>query len=228
MICGIDEAGRGPLAGPVCAAAVVLPEDFDTSVLNDSKKLSAAKRESSAALIYKNALAWGLGWADHREIDDINILQATLLAMKRAFMQMIDRSSKTFSDKLICEKTFEIIVDGNRNPSIVFPLVFVCDGTDYHYNGKFECKTLVKADAKVGEVMAASILAKTARDSVMANYAKQYPQYGYEKHSGYPTKAHVEAVKKFGPSPIQRYSFKVEGQYLAAHEQGRSLFFETV
>ena len=183
MICGIDEAGRGPLAGPVCAAAVILGDSFNRDILDDSKKLSAARREQARCLICGSAFAWGVGWASHTEIDRINILQASLLAMKRAFEQML---------AALPPENISAVVDGLHVPDIPIP-----------------CTALVKADAKVHEVMAASILAKTARDRFMDYMALLYPQYGYEKHKGYPTKAHRELVLKYGPSPIQRMSFRV-------------------
>ncbi|MDR0300730.1 MAG: ribonuclease HII, partial [Treponema sp.] len=170
MICGIDEAGRGPLAGPVCAAAVILGDDFrrePRALLNDSKKLSPAKREELRRQICEGALAWGVGWASHAEIDSINILQASLLAMKRAFEEMMKQHDFLPGENL------SAVVDGLYVPAISIP-----------------CTAMVKADAKVREVMAASILAKTARDSYMDEMALLYPQYGYEKHKGYPTKAH--------------------------------------
>jgi len=194
MICGIDEAGRGPLAGPVCAAAVILGGDFpreQRDLLNDSKKLSSVKREELRRQICEGALAWGVGWASHAEIDSINILQASLLAMKRAFEEMCKKFSAVMPAGL------SVIVDGLYVPNIGVDIVA-------------ECTAMVKADAKVHEVMAASILAKTARDSYMDEMALLYPQYGYAQHKGYPTKAHREAVKKHGPSPIQRMSFKVK------------------
>jgi ribonuclease HII len=187
MICGLDEAGRGPLAGPVCAAAVVLPPDFPRNILGDSKALSEGKREAARTAIMEGALAWGIGWAAHTEIDDINILRASLLAMKRAFEAMLAAYPGLDTASL------EAIVDGLYVPDISIP-----------------CKALVKADAQIPEVMAASILAKTARDREMEKYAALYPQYGYEKHKGYPTKAHRDAILRFGPSPIQRLSFRVK------------------
>ncbi|MCL1960091.1 MAG: ribonuclease HII [Spirochaetes bacterium] len=190
LICGIDEAGRGPLAGPVCAAAVILNDVFPCELLNDSKKLSAAKREELRRLICENALAWGIGWASHEEIDSINILQASLLAMKRAFNEM--GKYEKFKNAGILPENISVIVDGIYIPDI-----------------PVSCKAMIKADAKIHEVMAASILAKTARDSLMDEMALLYPQYGYEKHKGYPTKIHRELIKKYGPSPIQRMSFKV-------------------
>jgi len=189
MICGIDEAGRGPLAGPVYAAAVILGDNFpreQRDLLNDSKKLPAAKREELKRQIREGAFAWGIGWASHTEIDEINILQASLLAMKRAFEEMCKKLPSPPPAGL------SAIADGTFVPDISIP-----------------CTAMVKADAKVREVMAASILAKTARDAYMDEMALLYPDYGYAKHKGYPTKAHREAVKKYGPSPIQRMSFKV-------------------
>ena len=197
VICGIDEAGRGPLAGPVCAGAVILGSGFPCDDLNDSKKLSPAKREELRCLIRENALAWGIGWAEHTEIDSINILQASLLAMKRAFEEMLKNAAQKQS--LPLGESINAIVDG-----LYVPDISACK--EYPVS----CSALVKADAKVPEVMAASILAKTARDAHMDEMALLYPQYGYEKHKGYPTKAHRQAVLKYGSSPIQRLSFKVK------------------
>jgi len=189
MICGIDEAGRGPLAGPVCAAAVILPGNFPVDILNDSKKMTPGRRDEVRNIISAKALVWGIGWASHTEIDSINILQASLLAMKRAFEEMMN---KAVQEKIFpLDESLSAIVDGTHVPCISVP-----------------CTAMVKADAKVAEVMAASILAKTARDSYMDEMALLYPLYGYEKHKGYPTKAHREAVLLYGPSPIQRISFR--------------------
>jgi ribonuclease HII len=190
MICGIDEAGRGPLAGPVCAAAVILggsfPEDvLNAGILNDSKKLNPGAREKARLLICSGALAWGIGWASAAEIDEINILQASLLAMKRAYGEM----AALF--EAVLPPDVHVVVDGLFVPDIPIP-----------------ARALVKADGKVPEVMAASILAKTARDRMMLRYSWLYPEYGYEKHKGYPTRAHREAIAAYGPSPIQRLSFK--------------------
>ena len=186
-ICGIDEAGRGPLAGPVCAAAVILPEDFPFWLLNDSKKLRAAVRQELKELICANASAWGIGWASPVEIDKINIHNATLLAMKRAFQAMLCTGGENMTPGNI-----RAVVDGLFIPDIGIP-----------------SEALVSADSKVPEVMAASILAKTARDRLMEYFGIFFPQYGYEKHKGYPTKAHREAISRCGPSPIQRMSFNV-------------------
>jgi ribonuclease HII len=193
VICGLDEAGRGPLAGPVCAAAVILPPGFPLDILNDSKKLSAAQREAARETICRDALAWGLGWASPAEIDEINILKASLLAMRRAFLNL--RPPGADSPGIApCISPDEAIVDGLFVPDLPIP-----------------CRALVKADSMVPEVMAASILAKTARDHEMIRYSRLYPQYGYDRHKGYPTKAHLEALVRYGPSPIQRMSFRVKG-----------------
>ncbi|MDR0450367.1 MAG: ribonuclease HII [Treponema sp.] len=186
MICGIDEAGRGPLAGPVCAAAVILPPDFPLELLGDSKKLKPPAREEARRLIIGRALAWGIGWASAAEIDRINILKASLLAMKRAFEEL----SRCFGPP---PPGTEAVVDGLYVPDIPVP-----------------ARPMVKADAKVPPVMAASILAKTSRDRLMEFYARVYPEYGYGGHKGYPTKAHREAILRHGPSPIQRLTFTVK------------------
>jgi ribonuclease HII len=187
MICGIDEAGRGPLAGPVCAAAVILPPDFPLELLGDSKKLSAPLREKARLVILARALAWGVGWASAAEIDRINILKASLLAMKRAFQELAGCFGPLPPET-------EAVIDGLYAPEIPIP-----------------AQPMVKADAKVPAVMAASILAKTSRDRLMEFYAAVYPRYGYEKHKGYPTRAHREAILRHGPSPIQRLTFTVRG-----------------
>jgi ribonuclease HII len=192
MICGIDEAGRGPLAGPVCAAAVILPKDFPLEILNDSKKLREAQREKARRLICEKAAAWGIGWASAVEIDEINILRASLLAMKRAYEAMIGFLNLAPAGKKPAEG-LSAIIDGLFSPEIPIP-----------------CRPLVKADSLIPEVMAASILAKTARDRMMERYSWFYPEYGYEKHQGYPTKAHREMIARYGPSPIQRMTFKVK------------------
>jgi ribonuclease HII len=185
VICGLDEAGRGPLAGPVCAAAVVLPSDFPGYCLGDSKKFSSARREKAQVLITERSLSWGIGWASETEIDTLNILRASFLAMKRAFEAMV---VKLPAGLVLAEA----VVDGLNCPALPIP-----------------CRAMVKADSQVPEVMAASILAKTARDKLMKQYALVYPEYGYEKHKGYPTKEHREKIARYGPSPIQRKSFKV-------------------
>ena len=196
------------MAGPVCAAAVVLPPDFPGGLLADSKKLKAKEREKARRAIIEGALAWGVGWATHNEIDEINILRASLLAMRRAFDYLLapapDAVKGVWPESLETETPFgrpfgpatlpdnlKAIVDGTHTPNLPIP-----------------CTALVKADSKVLEVMAASILAKTARDQLMEHYARLYPQYGYERHKGYPTLAHRKLVLEHGPSPIQRKSFR--------------------
>ena len=180
---GFDEAGRGPLAGPVCAAAVILPDDFPIEILNDSKKLSEKKR-ASAEVVIKEKAFWGIALVDHKKIDEINILEASMLAMKLAFEDMLSKGDF---------KLVEIsgITDGTRCPEV-----------------PIECRCEPKADGKYPCVMAASILAKTCRDRLMLEMDKKYPEYGYAKHKGYPTKAHREICHKLGPSPIQRLTFK--------------------
>jgi len=171
---------------------VILPDefhnefssDFPVAVLNDSKKLSPAAREKARVIICSQSLAWGLGWASPEEIDEINILKASLLAMKRAFQAMMA------ANQSVSLPDIHAIADGLFIPDIPVP-----------------CEPLIKADSKVPAVMAASILAKTARDHLMEYYGIFFPQYGYEKHKGYPTKAHKEAIQIWGPSPIQRMSF---------------------
>ena len=176
-VCGIDEAGRGPLAGPVYAAAVWLPEGLVIDGLNDSKKLSEKKREVLFDVIKENAVAYGIGFADEKEIDEINILQATYLAMRRAYDNM----------QKACDY---VLIDGNRMPPMPVP-----------------GETIVKGDAKSPSIAAASILAKVSRDRVMLEYAKQYPGYHFEKHKGYGTKRHYELLRRYGPCPIHRRTF---------------------
>lgn len=189
---GFDEAGRGPLAGPVSAAAVILPADFPFEILNDSKKLSEKKREA-AEIIIKEKACWGIALVDHKKIDEINILEASMLAMKNAFDDMIkklpDWCEKTGVD--FSQVTLSGITDGTRCPDV-----------------PINCRCEQKADGKYPCVMAASILAKTCRDRLMLEMDKLYPEYGYAKHKGYPTKTHREVCHKIGPSPIQRLSFK--------------------
>ncbi|MDR1617747.1 MAG: ribonuclease HII [Treponema sp.] len=191
MICGIDEAGRGPLAGPVCAAAVVLGGGFPVSILNDSKKLPEGKREEARRIICRRALAWGIGWASAAEIDRINILRASLLAMKRAFEAMGRDGAPGEEIGGLVAGGLTAITDGLYVPDISIPAA-----------------ALVRADAKIPEVMAASILAKTARDRMMLRYSWLYPEYGYDRHKGYPTRDHRERIARYGPSPIQRTSFR--------------------
>lgn len=176
-VCGIDEAGRGPLAGPVCAAAVILPLGLEIDRLDDSKKLSEAKREALFAVVKENALSYGIGWASEAEIDKHNILQATFLAMRRAVEAMPIPADYA-------------IVDGNRMPTLPIP-----------------GETVVKGDSKCACIAAASILAKVSRDRLLREWDLQYPEYGFAKHKGYGTKDHYEAIKKYGVLPVHRKSF---------------------
>ena len=176
-VCGVDEAGRGPLAGPVCAAAVILPAGLVIEGVNDSKKLSEKKREELFPVICEKALAYGIGWADEREIDEINILQATYRAMQRAVESLPYKADYA-------------LIDGNRMPPLAIP------GT-----------TIVKGDALSMSIAAASILAKVSRDRVMVQLSREYPQYGFEQHMGYGTAAHVQALREYGPCPLHRQSF---------------------
>lgn len=179
IVCGVDEAGRGPLAGPVTAAAVILPPDFPVALLADSKRLSESRRLAAAVAIRERALAWCLGWATHEEIDEINILRAALLAMARAIAGLSLKPERA-------------LVDGLHCPAADIP-----------------CTAIVRGDALEPAIMAASILAKTARDAWMKGYALLEPGYGFEKHKGYPTGEHRAAVLRLGPSRIQRRSFRV-------------------
>ena len=176
-ICGVDEAGRGPLAGPVCAAAVILPMDIEIPGLNDSKKLTDKKRRELFPIICEKAIAYGIAFADHSEIDEINILQATYLAMERAI------------SKLSAKADFALI-DGNRAKDFGIPL-----------------ETVVGGDGRSASIAAASVLAKVTRDDYMLEMAKTYPQYSFEIHKGYGTKAHYAALTEYGPCPIHRLSF---------------------
>jgi ribonuclease HII len=197
LVCGIDEAGRGPMAGPVTAAAVILPKGFDTSILDDSKKLTEKKRELAMREICLHAIAWHIGWASAEEIDEVNILKASLLAMKRAYEGLV-------------AKMASVSVDGS--PLESWPLSVIVDGLYCPDISSFNCRAEPRADGMYPEVMAASILAKTARDRMMVRYSWLYPEYGYERHKGYPTKDHIEALRKNGPSPIQRTTFHLKGE----------------
>lgn len=176
-VCGIDEAGRGPLAGPVCAAAVILPQNCAIEGLNDSKKLTEKKREALYDVILEKALSYGIGWASETEIDEINILQATFLAMERAVQAM----------ELPADWA---MVDGSQMPPLSIP-----------------GETVVKGDGKSASIAAASVLAKVSRDRVLRELDRQYPNYGFAKHKGYGTKAHYEAIHQYGVLPIHRKSF---------------------
>ena len=176
-ICGVDEAGRGPLAGPVFAAAVILPEGLEIDGVKDSKKLTEKKREELFDVIKSKALAYCIASASVEEIESINILRADMLAMKRAV------------EGLKIKADF-VMIDGNKTPELNIP-----------------CEAIVKGDAKSESIAAASILAKVSRDRLMKDLAKKYPEYGFEKHKGYGTKEHREAILKYGPCEIHRPSF---------------------
>ena len=177
LICGVDEAGRGPLAGPVCAAAVILPKGLVIPGLNDSKKLSDKRRRELFPIIQQEAVSFGIAFASQEEIDEINILQATFLAMRRAI------------DQLDPKPDFALI-DGNRE-------------TDFGV----QCKTVIKGDSLSANIAAASVLAKVTRDNWMIEAAEKYPGYGFEIHKGYGTKAHYAALEKLGPCAIHRRTF---------------------
>lgn len=176
-VCGVDEAGRGPLAGPVCAAAVILPEGVIIDGVNDSKKLSEKKRESLFDVIREQALSYSIAYATVDEIEEINILNATMLAMRRAI------------DGLEIKADYAMI-DGNKIPPL-----------------DIDSECIVKGDAKSMSIACASILAKVSRDRLLYKYAEEYPMYGFDKHKGYGTKVHREAILKYGPCPYHRKSF---------------------
>lgn len=176
-LCGVDEAGRGPLAGPVCAAAVILPQGLEIDGLNDSKKLTEKKREALYDIITANALDYGVAFASVEEIEELNILNATFLAMNRALAKLSPAPELA-------------LIDGNRDSGIDFP-----------------SRCVVKGDSRCADIAAASILAKVTRDRYMVEMAGAYPQYHFEKHKGYGTKLHYEAIRQYGPSPIHRLSF---------------------
>ena len=176
-ICGVDEAGRGPLAGPVCAAAVILPPHLQIPGLNDSKKLSDKRRRELFPEICEQALAYGIAFATEGEVDEINILQATFLAMERALSQLKVRPDL-------------VLIDGNRQKDFGLPV-----------------KTVVKGDSLSANIAAASVLAKVTRDDWMIRQAQLYPKYGFEIHKGYGTRAHYAALEAHGPCPIHRMTF---------------------
>ena len=177
-ICGVDEAGRGPLAGPVCAAAVILPENCEIEGLNDSKKISEKKRELLYDIIIEKAVAYSIAYGTLEEIEQYNILEATYLAMNRAI------------DGLSVKSDFALI-DGNRVPK----------------NITVPCETVIKGDSKSYSIAAASILAKVTRDRLLLEYDEKYPQYGFASHKGYGTKAHYEAIAQHGVCEVHRLSF---------------------
>lgn len=177
VICGVDEAGRGPLAGPVCAAAVILPPDLEIEGLNDSKKLTDKRRRELFPVICEKAIAYGIALVDEKTIDEINILQATYLAMERAIQQL------SVTPDLA-------LIDGNRAKDFGVPVV-----------------TVVKGDSRSANIAAASVLAKVTRDDYMDRMAEEYPEYGFEVHKGYGTKRHYEALREHGASPIHRMTF---------------------
>ena len=177
VVCGVDEAGRGPLAGPVCAAAVILPPDCVIEGLNDSKKLTDKKRRALFDIITEKAVSYGIAFASHEEIDEINILQATYLAMERAMGQL-------------SKKPDLALIDGNRAKDFSLPV-----------------RTIVKGDSLSASIAAASILAKVTRDRYMEEMDEKYPQYGFAIHKGYGTKRHYEAIKAYGLSEIHRRTF---------------------
>lgn len=177
LICGVDEAGRGPLAGPVCAAAVILPRGIEIAGLDDSKKLTDKKREALYDVICENAFTYGIAFASVEEIESINILNAAMLAMNRAIEKLAPQPQLA-------------LIDGNRNSAINIP-----------------SRCVIKGDAKCADIAAASILAKVTRDRYMLEMAEKYPEYHFEKHKGYGTKLHYEALREHGPSEIHRPSF---------------------
>lgn len=185
IIAGVDEAGRGPLAGPVVSAAVILDPNYKLVGLNDSKKLSVIKRRALSDEIKTHSKAWSIGIATVEEIDDLNILGATLLSMKRAIKDLSGVPEK-------------VIVDGQFTPEIDVP-----------------CEAIIQGDATEESIMAASIIAKVERDMIMVELDKKYPHYGFSKHKGYPTKLHLQILKKFGPCNDHRQTFKPVKTYLA-------------
>lgn len=196
LVAGVDEAGRGPLAGPVYAAAVILPSPCDLRGIDDSKKLTERRRESMADAIVDGAVAYAVAWADAAEIDALNILNATMLAMQRAVEQLHPAPA-------------HVRVDGNRCPR------FVRDGVE------LSTESIVGGDASDQAIAAASILAKVWRDRHMRELDQHYPQYGFARHKGYPTAVHVGALRAHGPCPEHRRSFKPVRTAALAHEGGK-------
>ena len=177
LVCGVDEAGRGPRAGPVCAAAVILPPELVIPGLNDSKKLTDKKRRELCSVITAEAVSYGIAFASEQEIDEINILQATFLAMERAMAQLAPPPELA-------------LIDGNRSKDFGLPV-----------------RTIVKGDSLSASIAAASILAKVTRDRLMEQYDEQYPQYGFAVHKGYGTRRHYDAIREYGMCPIHRRTF---------------------
>ena len=177
LICGVDEAGRGPLAGPVCAAAVILPKGLVIPGLDDSKKLTEKKREELFGIIIEQAISYGIAFASVEEIEEHNILAASFIAMNRAISQLYPQPQLA-------------LIDGNRTKGI-----------------DVESRSVVKGDSKCADIAAASVLAKVTRDRYMLEMAEKYPQYYFEKHKGYGTKLHYEALREYGPCEIHRKSF---------------------
>ncbi len=176
-LCGVDEAGRGPLAGPVCAAACILPRGLELEGLNDSKKLTEKRREKLFEQITAQAVSYGIAFAEVEEIEELNILGATYLAMNRAIAKLSVKPELA-------------LIDGNRNAGITVP-----------------SRTVIHGDGLCADIAAASILAKVTRDRYMVELAAQYPQYGFDRHKGYGTQAHYAAIREFGPTPVHRPSF---------------------
>jgi ribonuclease HII len=186
-VCGVDEAGRGPLAGPVSAGAVILPDDFPKGILDDSKAISAHKREIAYGMIISGAIDWAVGWATFEEIGEMNILRASLLAMRRAILSL----SKPFD---------HVFIDGNQLPELgIFTR---------HSDSLATVVGVIKGDSVIPAIMAASILAKVARDRVMERFGSIQPEYGFADHKGYPTAAHKAALAELGPSLWQRKGFR--------------------
>lgn len=177
LLCGVDEAGRGPLAGPVCAAAVILPRGLEIDGLNDSKKLTEKRREELYDVVCREAVSYGIAFAEVEEIERVNILEATFAAMNRAIAKLSPVPELA-------------LIDGNRTKGIAVP-----------------ARAVVKGDGKCADIAAASILAKVTRDRYMLEMAEKYPEYHFERHKGYGTKMHYDALREYGPSPIHRMSF---------------------
>lgn len=194
-VAGVDEAGRGPLAGPVVAACVVLPQESVSHPFRDSKKLTPRQRERLFALLHSNGARIGVGLADPREIEELNILQASLLAMQRAVMACAEADSRSTPDYLLVDGTFQV------------PLAVQ------------QC-TLVKGESKSASIAAASIIAKVTRDQLMAEAHCRYPQYGFQRHQGYPTREHREAIRMHGPCPLHRRTFRGVTEYLHSPSSG--------